>query len=113
QLAKIRATLETYFDVIRAMVDIAENNGDAAAIKAGLDNALDAQKTVTSTVKEYSTYSGEALAGARAEAIQSAWVALVIALAAAAACILFGAGVSLVVARRGISTPVRELTAVM
>ena len=114
QLKTIRATLETYFDEIRAMVDIAEKNGgDAAMIKAGLDSALEAQKTVTSAVKEYSTYSGETLAVARAEAIQSAWVALVIALAAAVACIVFGAAISLVVARRGISAPVRALTSAM
>ncbi|MCV9963405.1 methyl-accepting chemotaxis protein [Pararhizobium sp. BT-229] len=114
QLQAIRATLETYFGEIRAMVGVAETNGgDAAAIKAGLDKALAAQKTVTSAVKEYSTYSGEALATARADALQSSHVALIIAVASAAACIVFGAVVSLLVARRGIAAPVRGLTAAM
>jgi methyl-accepting chemotaxis protein len=114
QLQTIRSTLETYFGEIRAMVDVAEKDGqDAAAIKAGLDEALAAQKTVTSAVKEYSTYSGEALAAARADALQSSSLALVIAVASAAACIVFGVVVSLLVARRGISAPVRSLTAAM
>ncbi|WP_426236637.1 methyl-accepting chemotaxis protein [Pararhizobium sp. DWP1-1-3] len=114
QLQAIRTTLETYFGEIRAMVAIAEASPqDAAAIKAGLDKALDAQKIVTSTVKVYSTYSGEALATARADALQSSSVALAIAVLAAAGCIVIGAVVSLLVARRGISTPVRDLTAAM
>lgn len=72
QLQTIRSTLETYFGEIRAMVDVAEKSGkDGAAIKAGLDKALAAQKTVTSAVKEYSTYSGNALATAREDALQS------------------------------------------
>ncbi|WP_426228645.1 methyl-accepting chemotaxis protein [Pararhizobium sp. DWP3-4] len=114
QLQAIRTTLETYFGEIRAMVAIAEASPqDAAAIQAGLDRALDAQKIVTSTVKVYSTYSGEALATARADALQSSSVALAIAVLAAAGCIVIGAVVSLLVARRGISTPVRDLTAAM
>ncbi|CAN7183549.1 methyl-accepting chemotaxis protein [Pararhizobium sp. LjRoot255] len=114
QLQTIRSTLETYFGEIRAMVDVAEKDSqDGAAIKAGLDKALAAQKTVTSAVKEYSTYSGEALATARADALKSSSLALVIAVASAAACIVFGAVVSLLVARRGIAAPVRSLTAAM
>ncbi|CAN7482300.1 methyl-accepting chemotaxis protein [Pararhizobium sp. LjRoot235] len=114
QLQTIRATLETYFGEIRAMVDVAEKSGkDGAAIKAGLDKALVAQKTVTSAVKEYSAYSGNTLATARADALQSSSLALVIALASAAACIVLGAVASLLVARRGIAAPVRSLTAAM
>jgi methyl-accepting chemotaxis protein len=114
QLQTIRATLETYFGEIRAMVDVAEKSGkDGAAIKAGLDKALAAQKTVTGAVKEYSTYSGSTLATARADALHSSSLALVIALASAAACIVLGAVASLLVARRGIAAPVRSLTAAM
>ncbi|HTO31039.1 MAG TPA: methyl-accepting chemotaxis protein [Pararhizobium sp.] len=114
QLKAIRATLETYFGEIRAMVDTAEASpADTAAIGVALDKALEAQKTVTASVKEYSTYSGNALAEARASALQSSSVALIIAAASAAACILFGAVVSLLVARRGIAAPVRSLTAAM
>ncbi|OJF95860.1 HAMP domain-containing methyl-accepting chemotaxis protein [Pararhizobium antarcticum] len=114
QLQAIRTTLESYFSEIRAMVDLAEKNpGDATVIDGALDKALAAQKIVTTTVKEYSTYSGTSLATARADALDASSVALLIAAGSAAACIVFGAVVSLLVARRGISTPVRELTAAM
>ncbi|WP_275789604.1 methyl-accepting chemotaxis protein [Pararhizobium gei] len=114
QLKTIRATLESYFNEIRAMVGIAETSGtDVAAIQASLDTALAAQKTVTAAVKEYSTYSGGALATARADALHASWVALVVAVSAAAGCILLGAVGSLLVARRGIAAPVRSLTAAM
>ncbi len=113
-LNDIRTTLNSYFDEIRAMVAVAgANGGDAVAVKAALDKALDAQKTVTSTVKAYSTYSGDALATARAEALESSSVAMTILLAAAGACIVFGVGVSLLVARRGIVVPVQSLTSIM
>ena len=110
-LNDIRITLNSYFDEIRAMIAVAADKGtDAGAVKAALDKALEAQKTVTATVKTYSTYSGDALAAARSEALNSSSVAMTILAAAAAACVLFGVGVSLVVARRGIVMPVRELT---
>jgi len=113
-LNDVRITLNGYFDEIRAMVAVAAEKGtDEAAVKAALDKALEAQKTVTATVKSYSTYSGDELAAARAEALNSSSVAMSILAAAAAACVLFGVGVSLVVARRGIVMPVRELTATM
>jgi methyl-accepting chemotaxis protein len=114
QLQTIRATLETYFGEISAMVDVAEKSGrDSAAIKAALAKALAAQKTVTSAVKEYSIYSGNALATAREDALQSSSLALVVAVASASACIVLGAVASLLVARRGIAAPVRDLTAAM
>mgnify|MGYP002652655553 CR=1 FL=1 len=113
-LNDVRLTLNSYFDEIRAMVAVAaEKGGDAGAVKAALDKALEAQKTVTATVKTYSTYSGDALATAREEALNSSSVAMSILAAAAALCVLFGVGVSLVVARRGIVMPVRELTSTM
>ncbi|WP_075290179.1 methyl-accepting chemotaxis protein [Pararhizobium arenae] len=114
QLAKIKQTLESYFASIRSMVDVAEADpANAQAIKAALGVALDGQKVVTAAVKEYSTYSGEALAGARAAALAESNTAMMIDAAAVIACILFGAAVSLLVARRGISAPVRGLTAAM
>ncbi|OCP35186.1 methyl-accepting chemotaxis protein [Ensifer sp. LC163] len=113
-LNDIRTTLNSYFDEIRAMVAVAGSNGaDGAAVKAALDKALDAQKTVTTTVKAYSTYSGDALAAARAEALESSSVAMTILLAAAGACIVFGVAVSLLVARLGIVLPVQSLTSIM
>ena len=112
-LNDIRLTLNSYFDEIRAMVAVAAEKRDAGAVKAALDRALEAQKTVTATVKTYSTYSGDALATAREEALNSSSVAMTILAAAAALCVLFGVGVSLVVARRGIVMPVRDLTSTM
>ncbi|KQS96445.1 MULTISPECIES: methyl-accepting chemotaxis protein [unclassified Rhizobium] len=114
QLGKIRQTLESYFASIRSMVDVAEADpANGAAIKAALGVALDGQKVVTASVKEYSTYSGEALASARAAALAESNMAMLVVAAAIVACIVFGAVVSLLVARRGIATPVRDLTAAM
>jgi methyl-accepting chemotaxis protein len=111
QLKTIRAALDSYFNNIRAMVTVAEQNpGDAAAISAALDTALAGQKVVTDTVKVYSTYSGEALATARAEALSSSTNAMIIAAASALAFILIGAAISTLVARRGIVLPIRSLT---
>jgi len=111
QLKTIRAALNSYFDNIRAMVTVAEQNpGDAAAISAALDTALAGQKVVTDTVKVYSTYSGEELAAARAEALSSSTNAMIIAAASALAFILIGAAISTVVARKGIVLPIRSLT---
>ena len=114
QLAKIRETLDSYFGNIRAMVDVAAANAaDGAAIKAALGVALDGQKVVTAAVKEYSTYSGAELASARSAALAESTTAMIIDAAAVIACIVFGAAVSLLVARRGIAAPVRGLTAAM
>ena len=114
QIAKIRETLDSYFAKIRAMVDVAAADpADGAAIKAALGVALDGQKVVTAAVKEYSTYSGEALSAARSAALAESTTAMMIDAAAVVACIVFGAAVSLLVARRGIAAPVRGLTAAM
>ncbi len=114
QLGKIRQTLESYFASIRSMVDVAEADpANGEAIKAALGVALDGQKVVTASVKEYSTYSGEALASARAAALAESNMAMLVVAAVIVACIAFGTVVSLLVARRGIATPVRDLTAAM
>jgi methyl-accepting chemotaxis protein len=111
QLATIRTALDSYFSVIRAMVDTAEKSAaDPAAISAALKKALDAQKVVTDTVKVYSTYSGKALAAARADALSSSSTAMMIAAFSAAAFIVLGGAISTMVARRGIVGPIRSLT---
>ncbi|MEA3534724.1 methyl-accepting chemotaxis protein [Rhizobium sp. CC-YZS058] len=113
-LATIRSKLESYFGAIRALVDVAAAKGnDAAAVGAALGTALDGQKAVTAAVKEYSTYSGEALAEARTSALDKSRLAMLVQLLAAGGALLLGAAVSLVVARRGIVGPVRDLTGVM
>jgi len=114
QLATIRTALDSYFTAIRAMVDTADKNAtDAAAITASLKKALDAQKVVTDTVKVYSTYSGKALAAARADALSSSSTAMMVAALSAAAFIVLGGVISTMVARRGIVGPIRALTQAM
>jgi methyl-accepting chemotaxis protein len=113
-LDTIRATLASYFDDIRAMVKtVAANPGDQGAIKAALDKALDGQKTVTSAVKEYSKYSGDTLANARAKAISASTVTMMAQIIVAAVGILGGLMISFLVARRGIVGPIADLTAIM
>ncbi|MCF3643102.1 methyl-accepting chemotaxis protein [Rhizobium sp. TRM95111] len=111
-LKAIRGALDAYFTEIRAMVAIAAG-GDAAAIQAALGTALEAQKTVTTTVKAYSTYSGDALAAARTAAFDKSVLAMTLQILAAAVCIVAGGALSFVVARRGIALPIRTLTATM
>jgi methyl-accepting chemotaxis protein len=114
QLKAIRAALDSYFGMIRGMVDTAAKNpADTAAISAALKTALDGQKAVTDTVKAYSTYSGGALATARAEAVASSTTAMLISAGSAVVFIIIGATISTMVARRGIVSPIRSLTQAM
>ena len=114
QLQTIRAALDAYFGTIRAMVDTAEkDSGNVAAISAALGKALDAQKTVTDTVKVYSTYSGKTLAQARTDAVDSSNMMLIVSAVSALAFILIGSVISMIVARRGIVGPIRDLTEAM
>ena len=114
QLKTIKAALDSYFNDIRAMVTVAEQTpGDAAAMSAALGKALAGQKVVTDTVKVYSTYSGNALAEARANALSSSTMAMIVAAVSALAFILIGAAISTIVARKGIVLPIRSLTQAM
>ncbi|WP_318558092.1 methyl-accepting chemotaxis protein [Pseudorhizobium pelagicum] len=114
QLKTIKAALDSYFNEIRAMVTVAEQTpGDAAAMSAALGKALAGQKVVTDTVKVYSTYSGTALAEARANALSSSTMAMIVAAVSALAFILIGAAISTIVARKGIVLPIRSLTQAM
>lgn len=115
QLSDIRAALASYFDSIRAMVKTAgsEQGKDPAVLRAALDKALDGQKAVTAAVKVYSTYSANTLATARTGALSDARMTMTILLLTAAICIGLGVAISFLVARRGISNPIRSLTAVM
>jgi NAD-dependent dihydropyrimidine dehydrogenase PreA subunit len=93
---------DNYFNEIRSMVATAEANpGDTAAIGSALAKALAGQKVVTDTVKVYSTYSGEALAKERLEAVSSSSTAMMLAAVAAVLSIAVGAGFSILVARKG------------
>ncbi|MFD1743864.1 methyl-accepting chemotaxis protein [Rhizobium helianthi] len=115
QLADIRASLSAYFDSIRSMVAAAggPQGKDPAVMKAALDKALDGQKAVTAAVKVYSTYSAKTLAGARAEALDKSRLTMTVLLITALICIGVGVAISILVARRGISNPIRRMTAIM
>ncbi|MBP1849808.1 methyl-accepting chemotaxis protein [Rhizobium halophytocola] len=115
QLENIRASLGDYFNTIRAMVKTAATDAgkDQAVMKAELAKALDGQKAVTIAVKEYSTYSGDELAGARAEALQRSNTTQMLLVVTAIFCILAGVVLSYVMARRGIVNPIHSLTDLM
>ncbi len=114
QLKAIRSALDSYFGTIRSMVDTAEKApADTAAISAALKTTLDGQKAVTDTVKVYSTYSGKSLAEAREAAVASSTTAILISAASAVIFIIIGAAISLMVATRGIVSPIRSLTQAM
>jgi methyl-accepting chemotaxis protein len=114
QLAVVEEKLKAYFQTIDQMLEAAAAAGTSdSAMTASLGTALDAQKAVTSAVKLYSTYSGEALATARTEAIARSNLAMLVQIGAAIGAIALGGAASLLVARRGIVAPVREMTSVM
>lgn len=113
-LADIKQALMLYFDKIRAMVKIAQATpADKAAIAAGLGKALDGQKAVTAAVKIYSTSSGKTLAAARADALESSSMAIWTELLVAVVCLVAGATISVLVARKGIAAPIGALTSGM
>ncbi|KPF41425.1 methyl-accepting chemotaxis protein [Rhizobium sp. AAP43] len=114
-LGKIRNALDAYFNQIRTMVSVASTPAgqDLPAMKAELAKVLETQKLVTATVKEYSTYSANTLAGAREHALSASGFTMMVLMLTAAFCIIAGVAVSFVLARRGIVNPIRSLTAIM
>ncbi|MCM2397502.1 methyl-accepting chemotaxis protein [Rhizobium sp. S95] len=114
-LEDIRVTLNAYFGKIREMVAVAgtEAGKDRAVMAAELDKVLDAQKTVTSTVKLYSTSSAESLAKSRADALAASGLTVTVLFATAVFCIVAGVAASFLLASRGIVKPIRHLTDVM
>jgi methyl-accepting chemotaxis protein len=110
QLEAIRGVLAPYFDKIRAMVEVAAQGGDKAAIDAALADGLAAQKIVTDTVKVYSTYSAERMKGMRDNALALSQNALRIQIAVAVIGIVAGVLLGYIVANRGIVRPIRNVT---
>ncbi|WP_061908154.1 methyl-accepting chemotaxis protein [Devosia sp. Leaf420] len=108
-LADVKPVMAAYFDKIGTMLTVAAT-GDDTQIRAALAQALTAQKTVTDTVKLYSTYSGELMASMRAEAESSSNRALIIVISTAAIGIILGLVLSILIGRRAIVAPVRALT---
>ena len=114
-LDRTKTALDAYFNQIRAMVAVAATPAgqDLAAMKAELGKALEAQKTVTSVVKEYSTSSAESLKASREDALAASGFTMLIQIITAGVCIIAGVAISFLLARRGIVNPIRSLTAVM
>ncbi|WP_332685595.1 methyl-accepting chemotaxis protein [Devosia sp.] len=114
QLEAVKPVMDAYFDKINDMLKVAAAQPfDAAALDAALADALAAQLVVTDTIKLYSTYSGELMASMRDAAETSAFTAMLTLAISAAAGIVIGLAVSLLVGRRTIVNPVRELTHTM
>ncbi|MCX8998299.1 methyl-accepting chemotaxis protein [Rhizobiaceae bacterium BDR2-2] len=114
-LGNIRGALDAYFNQIRSMVEVAGTAAgrDLSVMRIELAKALDAQKTVTDTVKDYSTYSAETLSASRTAAISRSGTTQIVLLATALFCIVAGVAASFVLARRGIVNPIRSLTEIM
>jgi methyl-accepting chemotaxis protein len=114
-LDRTKTALDAYFNQIRAMVAVAATPAgqDLAVMKAELAKALEAQKVVTSVVKEYSTSSAESLKGSRENALAASGFTMLLQVVTAGVCILAGVAISFLLARRGIVNPIRSLTSIM
>ncbi|MCB8820481.1 methyl-accepting chemotaxis protein [Microvirga rosea] len=114
-LDDMRAALNAYFAVIRAMIDVAgsDKGGDPAVMMAEVEKGLAAQRAVTDSVKAYSTYTAKKMADMRTDAAASAEWAARFQIGVAVVGILLGMLVSLLVTKRGIASPVRRLTQIM
>ncbi|MBU1334656.1 MAG: HAMP domain-containing protein [Alphaproteobacteria bacterium] len=114
QLEAVKPVMDAYFGKINDMLTVAAAQPfDQAALDAALAEALAAQLVVTDTIKLYSTYSGELMASMRDAAETSAFNAMLTLAISAGAGIVVGLGVSLLVGRRTIVNPVRDLTHTM
>ena len=114
QLAAVKPVMDTYFGKINVMLTVAAAQPfDPAAMNAALAEALAAQLVVTDTIKIYSAYSGEQMATMRAGAEASAFTAMLTLAISAAVGIVIGLGTSLLIGRRTIVNPVRNLTRTM
>ncbi len=114
QLEAVKPVMDAYFGKINAMLKVAAAQPfDQAALDAALAEALAAQLVVTDTIKLYSTYSGELMASMRDAAETSAFNAMLTLAISAGAGIVVGLGVSVLVGRRTIVNPVRDLTRTM
>ncbi|SEQ55100.1 methyl-accepting chemotaxis protein [Devosia sp. YR412] len=114
QLNAAKPMIDSYYAEVQTMLDVAAAQPfDAAALTAALGEALAAQQMVTDTIKIYSTYSGELMGNMRSAAEASAFTAMLTLAISAAVGIVIGLGASLLIGRRTIVNPVRELTQTM
>ncbi|OYX05755.1 MAG: hypothetical protein B7Z15_16755, partial [Rhizobiales bacterium 32-66-8] len=114
QLAAVKPVMDAYFAKIGTMLTVAAAQPfDPSALDAALAEALAAQLVVTDTIKVYSAYSGEQMASMRADAEASAFNAMLTLAISAVAGIVIGLAASLLIGRRTIVNPVRQLTLTM
>ncbi|HEV2565395.1 MAG TPA: methyl-accepting chemotaxis protein [Microvirga sp.] len=114
-LDQMRAALNGYFDVIRAMIKVAasDKGADRAVMNAEVEKGLASQRNVTDTVKAYSTYTAKKLADMRAAAEEGANGAIRLQIGVAAIGIVLGVLISLLMTKVSIVSPLRNLTSVM
>jgi methyl-accepting chemotaxis protein len=114
-LDQMRAALNAYFDVIRSMIKVAasDKGSDRATMNAEVEKGLASQRTVTDTVKAYSTYTAKKLADMRSAAEEAANAAIQLQIGVAAIGIVLGVLISLLMTKFSIVSPLRNLTSVM
>jgi methyl-accepting chemotaxis protein len=114
-LGQMRASLNAYFGVIRSMIQVAasDKGSDRAVMVAEVEKGLAAQRTVTDTVKAYSTYTAKKLADMRLAAATDANDAIRLQIGVALAGIVAGVLLSLLMTRLSIVSPLGNLTMVM
>jgi len=114
QLAAVKPVMDAYFAKIDNMLAVAAAKPfNADALNAALAETLAAQQVVTDTIKVYSTYSGELMAGMREAANASAFTGMLTLVISAAIGIVIGLVFSVMMGRRTIVNPVRQLTQTM
>lgn len=110
QLQAIETALNSYFTDITKMIAVAEQDpADTSAIDQALGVALAGQKKVTDTVKVYSRYSAEMMAGERAMASANAQSAALNLVITAALAIALCIGLGVWISRYGISQPISRI----
>jgi methyl-accepting chemotaxis protein len=114
-LDQMRAALNAYFDLIRSMIKVAasDKGSDRATMNAEVEKGLASQRTVTDTVKAYSTYTAKKLADMRSAAEEAANAAIQLQIGVAAIGIVLGVLISLLMTKFSIVSPLRNLTSVM
>ncbi|MGV8855458.1 MAG: methyl-accepting chemotaxis protein [Devosia sp.] len=114
QLADVKPVMDGYFAKINDMLVVAAAKPfNADQLNAALAETLAAQQVVTDTIKIYSNYSGELMAGMRDEAQASAFAGMLTLVVSAGVGIAIGLIFSVMMGRRTIVNPVRKLTQTM
>ncbi|MCS6758495.1 MAG: HAMP domain-containing protein [Candidatus Devosia euplotis] len=114
QLADIKPAMDAYFAKIDTMLVVAGAKPfDAEKLNVALADTLAAQQVATDTIKIYSNYSGELMAGMRDEAQASAFAGMLTLVVSAALGVAISLTFSVTMGRRTIVNPVRKITQTM